>query len=222
MLNIFSRILIFFLAVSFFCNYFFVPLSIAQNNLFMNYNFGMLKSDALKLPLAKNGTGEYKDSIILPEIDYVGYKWAVRLDFTDEKLIRVSLMSGYSKERDEAINDELQKTGFSLLAILSDTKRLDCIVVLKTEGQKILQKKIDEMQTKSPLPKRLSFAWFDTSKVSKNIKQRVQNLSQFTQVISADTREVEVTFIGDGKIMSHMFVDFTLPVLEYQEAMIKK
>ena len=185
--------------------------------LFGDLHFGLSRADALKLPNAKaGGEGAFATSVTLPATEYAGHTWDVRLDFVEDMLSRVSLMAAHEPQRVVDVNNALSDAGFEMLAILADKSRLDFIVTLKNEGAKALQDKIAAIYNAERVPRRLSYAWFDTSKISRQTKQGVRNLSQFTQVIAADTREVEVTLMGDGATMTHMLVDFTLPVMEMQ------
>lgn len=182
--------------------------------IFAPWHFGLTYDEAQKLPGARKGEGAFAQSLFMPEVDYAGHKWDVRLDFIDAMLVRVSLMGAYGNDRSEAVNNALSDGGFEMLAILADGQRHDFIVIMRAEGARGLENKIASVHEK--LPKRLSYAWFDTRNVGRDVKRKVRNLSEFTMLIAADTREVEVTLLGDGTTMQQMFVDFTLPVLETQ------
>lgn len=189
------------------------PAAEEQPALFPPYLFGMRRERAASLPGA--ATKENGD-ILLPEAAFAGLPWTVRLEFRDERLVRVSLMEIYTGRRLEAVNAALRDMGFEMLAMLVDKRRIDFISVLKTEGSAALQKNIAALhETKNP--SRVGYAWFDTKNIRRETKIMARNLSELLQIIAADTREAEVTALGDGKGgLTHLLVDFTLPILELQ------
>lgn len=62
----------------------------------------------------------------------------------------------------------------------------------------------------------MSFGWFDTRAISKEMKIMARNLAELLQIVRADTREAEVTLLGAEGRAGHMLVIFSLPVLEAQ------
>ena len=184
--------------------------------LFPPYVFGMPRAQAMKLPGAALGEGDFAGDILLPEASFAGLPWTVRLEFRHDTLVRVSLMEAYSDARLTAVNASLRDTGYEMLAMLADGVRVDFVASLKTDGPEALQKRIKKLHTDKKR-ERMSYAWFDTRKMSRETKIMARNLSNLLQVVEADTGEAEVSLLGDGKGgVSHILVDFTLPVLELQ------
>ena len=106
--------------------------------------------------------------------------------------------------------------GFEMLAMLADGVRLDFVAALKVDGPQGLQGRIEKLHKKEN-PDRISYAWFDTREMSRETKVTARNLSELLQVVAAETREAEVTLLGDGKGgVDNILVDFSLPVLELQ------
>lgn len=187
-----------------------------QPVLFAPYVFGLPRAQAMKLPGAAPGEGDFAGDVILPEAAFAGLPWTVRLEFRQDALVRVSLMGAGGAKRLAAVNNRLREMGFEMLAMLSDGVRLDFLSTLKIEGSDGLQRRIEKLHDNEN-PARLSYAWFDTRQISRETKVMTRNLSELLQVVAAETREAEVTLLGDGKGgVGHMLVDFSLPVLELQ------
>lgn len=193
--------------------------------LFDDLRFGFARTDALKLPGAAPGEGEFAESVMLSEARFAGLPWTARLDFAPwpkaEKLappglVRVALIETYTKERLEKVNSWLAANGFELLAMEAEGKRLDFLAILKSFGTKELQKRIGEFYKRDDA-KMMAFAWFKTADISREMKITVRNLTELMHVIAAETLEAEVALLGpgDGKI-SHIIVGFGMPVLELQ------
>lgn len=188
----------------------------SQPALFASYIFGLPRAQAVKLPGARPGQGEFANDVILPEATFAGLPWTVRLEFREDALVRVSLMGTGDAQRLAAVNSSLREMGFEMLAMLSDGVRLDFPAILKTGGPDELQRRMKNLLDKKN-PVRLSYAWFDTRQISRETKVMTRNLSELLQVVAAETREAEVILLGDGKgNVVHMLVDFSLPVLELQ------
>lgn len=184
--------------------------------LFASYTFGLPREQAMKLPGAAPGQGDFAGDVLLPEAEFAGLSWTVRLEFRRNALVRVSLMEAHTGKRLEAVNNSLRDMGFEMLAMLADGVRLDFVAALKVDGPQGLQDRIEKLH-KQENPNRISYAWFDTRKMSRETKATTRNLSELLQVVAAETREAEVTLLGDGKGgVAHILVDFSLPVLELQ------
>lgn len=184
--------------------------------LFASYTFGLPRAQAMKLPGAAPGKGDFAGDVLLPEADFAGLPWSVRLEFRRDALVRVSLVEAYTGKRLEAVNNSLRDMGFEMLAMLADGVRLDFVAALKVDGPQGLQGRIEKLHKKEN-PNRMSYAWFDTRKISRETKVTARNLSELLQVVAAETREAEVTLLGDGKGgVTNILVDFSLPVLELQ------
>ena len=167
----------------------------------------------MKLPGAAPGKGDFAGDVLLPEADFAGLPWSVRLEFRRDALVRVSLVEAYTGKRLEAVNKSLRDMGFEMLAMLADGVRLDFVAALKVDGPQGLQGRIEKLHKKEN-PNRMSYAWFDTRKMSRETKVTARNLSELLQVVAAETREAEVTLLGDGKGgIANILVDFSLPVL---------
>lgn len=181
------------------------------------WHFGLGKSEALRLPGASAGEGEFAGDVLLPESSFAGLPWTVRLEFREDALVRVILMEVYSKARLDAVSTALREMGFEMLALLAEGTQLDFIATLKTEGTDALRERIDRLSRKPRTGQPEAWAWFDTSRISREMKLMARNVNELLQMVSADTREAEVTLLYDntGK-PAYLLVDFSLPVLERQ------
>lgn len=188
--------------------------------------FGLKKQEVMSLPQAREGEGDFKGEVILPELNYAGMAWTGRLEFrknmrldnpkgSEPVLARVCLVEKYSRARYEAVYENLRSDGFELLAMQAAGGRLDFIALLKAFGAEELQKRISGIYERDDL-NFLAFAWFDTRKISREMKVMARNLNELLQVISADTREAEVILTGEKGKITHIQVIFSLPILEIQ------
>ena len=197
--------------------------------IFGDWHFGMERAEALRLRGAREGSGDFAGHVLLPETRWAGLSWNVSLEFQEAgadtgaataarvgaRLVRVCLYEAYSRERLDAVNAALRESGFEMLVMLAENRELDFLAILKGFGSAELQKRIAALYQTEGL-NFMSFGWFDTRALSRDIKIMVRNLSELLRVVGADTREAEVTLLGaDGKA-SHMLVIFSLPVLETQ------
>ena len=96
--------------------------------------FGLDREDALHLPNAKAGEGEFAGDVMIPRPNFAGLHWTARLEFRENRLVRVSLMHAYVPARLEAVNIALKAMGFEMLAMLVGDSRLDFVATLKTQG----------------------------------------------------------------------------------------
>lgn len=198
--------------------------------IFGQWRFGLTRGEALHLPGAKEGTGDFAGHVLLPETTWAGLPWNVSLEFqkakggkagspqmveTDAGLVRVCLLEAYSRERKEAVDAALNSEGYELLAMQGAGQELDFIVILKAFGSEELQKRIASLYQTDGLNS-LSFGWFDTRTISREMKIMARNLPELLQIVRADTREAEVTLLGEDGRASHILVIFSLPVLETQ------
>lgn len=204
----------------------------AEPAIFGEWRFGMERVAALRLPGAREGSGDMAGHVLLPEIAWAGLSWNVSLEFrqggrvaatsasgaTDGgggRLVRVCLLESYSKERLEAVNAVLREKGFEMLAMRAEDRELDFIAILKAFGSAELQKRIAGLYQTEGMSF-MSFGWFDTRAISKEMKIMARNLAELLQIVRADTREAEVTLLGAEGRAGHMLVIFSLPVLEAQ------
>lgn len=207
------------------------PREPAAPHLFGDWRFGMGRADALRLPGAREGSGDFAGHVLLPETRWAGLPWNVSLEFQEgtgaagnappaatgegARLVRVCLLEAYSRERLEAVNTTLRGDGFEMLVMLAENRELDFLAILKGFGSAELQKRIAALYEVDGM-NFMSFGWFDTRAVSREMKIMVRNLQELLRIVAADTREAEVTLLGaDGKA-SHILVIFSLPVLETQ------
>lgn len=192
--------------------------------------FGMAKTAALKLPGARPGDGEFAGEIILPEFQFASLPWTARLIFnlrqtnhgipqkdgaSAEILTRVCLAERFAKSRLEAVNAYLRRHGFEMLAMQADGKKLDFLPILKAFGPQELQNRIASLYQRDDLSL-MTFAWFDTRELSREMKALTRNLNELLHVAAADTREVEVSVRGENGKMTHLLLIFSLPILEIQ------
>lgn len=190
--------------------------------LFGEWRFGMERAEALRLPGAREGSGEMAGHVLLPEITWAGLPWNVSLEFRDgggegasARLVRVCLLEAYSGKRLDAVNTTLPEEGFEMLVMRAEDRDLDFIAILKAFGSAELRKRIAGLYGTEGMSV-MSFGWFDTRNISREMKIMARNLAELLRIVRADTREAEVTLLGaDGKA-GHMLVIFSLPVLEAQ------
>ncbi|WP_308620746.1 hypothetical protein [uncultured Desulfovibrio sp.] len=190
--------------------------------IFGEWRFGMDREAALRLPGAREGSGDMAGHVLLPEITWAGLPWNVSLEFRQGgadanagRLVRVCLLEAYSRERLDAVNALLREKGFEMLAMRAEGRDLDFIAILKAFGSDELQKRIAGLYQTDSM-NFMSFGWFDTRGISREMKIMARNLTELLQIVRADTREAEVTLLGaDGKA-SHILVIFSLPILETQ------
>ncbi|MDR1659479.1 MAG: hypothetical protein LBR94_03940 [Desulfovibrio sp.] len=182
--------------------------------LFENYAYHAPKAEIAALPGATESEENFAGDILLPETSFAGHKWVPRLEFRDERLVRVSLMAAYSAGRMEAVTSFLSDEGYEILALLADDRSLDFISFLKIDGPKALQEKIGEMLSGGP-HKRVTYAWFATGGLSRDTKIMARNLTDFFMLAPSVTREAEVTLLrADGGEQVMILVDFTYPILD--------
>jgi hypothetical protein len=182
--------------------------------LFERYAYHAAKAEISALPGATEGEDEFAGDILLPEVSFAGHKWTPRLEFREEKLVRVSLMAAYSAERMETVTSFLRDNGYEMLALLVDNRSLDFISFLKIDGPRALQEKIVEMLSGGPR-KRITYAWFVTGGLSRDTKIMARNLTDFFMLAPSTTREAEVTLLrADEGARMLLLVDFTYPILD--------
>ena len=202
---------------------------LADPVIFGKWRFGMERSAALRLPGAKEGNGDMAGHVLLPEVTWAGLPWNVSLEFRRggtgaeakaggapaARLVRVCLLETYSRERLDAVNALLGEEGFEMLAMQAEGRNLDFIAVLKAFGSEELQKRIAGLY-RTEAVNFMSFGWFHTRRISREMKIMSRNLPELLQIVRADTSEAEVTLLGADGRASHMLVIFSLPILEIQ------
>lgn len=207
------------------------PREPASPVIFGDWRFGMERAEALRTPGAREGSGDFAGHVLLPETRWAGLSWNVSLEFQEAgagawgdsgaaatagaRLVRVCLHEAFSRERLDAVNTALRESGFEMLVMLAENRELDFLAILKGFGSAELQKRIAALYQTDGL-NFMSFGWFDTRALSRDIKLMVRNLSELLRVVAADTREAEVTLLGAEGKASHILVIFSLPVLETQ------
>ena len=189
----------------------------AAPTLFGDFVWGTPKSELEKRPDAKPGQDAFAGDLFLPETDFAGESWNVRLEFAGERLVRVSLMAHYSRERMDKVTRQLRADGFEMLSVLRDSAMIDMVRILKTLGPDAVKEEWNRfMQGESP--QRMTYAWFATASLSKDIKTMVSNLKDLLMSAPMETREAEVTLLGDqatGK-PGMLLVDFSFPMLRQE------
>ena len=182
--------------------------------LFEKYAYHASRAEIVALPGATEGKEGSAGDILLPEASFAGHNWVPRLEFREEKLVRVSLMAAYSAERMEAVTSSLRDSRYEILALLVDDRSLDFISFLKVDGPRALQEKIGEMLSGGP-HRRVTYAWFVTGGLSRDTKIMARNLTDFFMLAPSATREAEVTLLSaDGGEQAMLLVDFTYPILD--------
>ncbi|MDR2744145.1 MAG: hypothetical protein LBB66_02955 [Desulfovibrio sp.] len=182
--------------------------------LFENYAYHASRAEIAALPGATEGKGDFAGDILLPGVSFAGHEWTPRLEFRDEKLVRVSLMAAYSAERMETVTAFLRDNRYEILALLVDDRSLDFISFLKIDGHRALQEKIGEMLSGGP-HKRVTYAWFVTGGLPRDTKIMARNLTDFFMLAQSATREAEVTLLrADGGERVMLLVDFTYPIFD--------
>ena len=184
-----------------------------QPALFADFMLNTPRTDCLAYKGALEGEGEFLGDILLPEQQWLEFAWRIRLSFKADHLVRVSLMSAYSRERMDKVTKHLRSTHHEMLGLVVDKKSLDFISQLKIAGPEGLQQHVSQLLQAGP-HKRLTYAWFDTTNVSREMKIMARNLEEYLMMVSSSTREVEVTLLGDGNSgPGIMLVDFSFPIL---------
>lgn len=182
--------------------------------LFGEFVWGTPRADFAKRPDVTSGTGTYADDLLLPEATFAGLPWTVRLEFDKDRLTRVSLMERYSTDRMSAVTAQLKADKYEMLSVLIDSAYLDLVKVLKTVGPEGVQTEWKRfVQGKSP--ERMIYAWFDTSKMSKDMKTMAGSLNQLLATGPAETREAEVILLRDPETSrpGMLLVDFSFPAM---------
>lgn len=185
----------------------------AAPSLFGSFTYGTPKSELAKLPGAAPGEGSFAGDIMLPEATFAGLPWNVRLEFANDRLVRVSLMERYSRERMSAVTRQLASDKFEMLSVLMDSSYLDLVKVLKTTGPESVKGAWADF-VKGKKPERMIYAWFDMSGVSANQKTMAADLKNLLMIAPMETREAEVVLLRDAAGSPGMLlVDFSFPVL---------
>lgn len=186
--------------------------------LFNSYTFSMPRAEIAKLPGATEGEGSFAGDLMLPEAQFAGLPWNVRFEFAGDKLVRVSLMEGYTRERMDKVTAALRGDHYEMLGLLVDSKRLDVLGLLKTAGSDATRERIREMLDNGP--RRVIYAWFQTTEVSHDMKMMSRDLSELLMAAPAGMREAEVTVLAEEstKRPALLLVDFSFPVLMAQPA----
>ena len=188
--------------------------------LFENFVWGTPKSELVKLPEASPGEGSLAGDLLLPEAIFASMSWNVRLEFEKDRLVRVTLMERYSRERMDAVTRQLRADKFEMLSILIDSSFLDLVKVLKTGGPDSVREEWARF-VKDKTPERMIYAWFDTTGVPDDIKLMAGNLEQFMRASPVETREAEVILLRDPATSAPgaLLVSFSFPILETIEAL---
>lgn len=181
--------------------------------LFDKWRFGTPLQELARQKGIEKGPGQ---DLSLPDQKFAGFDWLCRLEFRDDRLVRVSLLEKSGTDRLKAVENSLKAKGFQMLAMRVNDSSLDFLPVLKALGQEELQKRIRALYEKKDI-KLMTFAWFDVRNISPEEKIRLRNLSELLLTARSDLREAEISLIGDGSAApSHMAVTFSLPSLEAQ------
>ncbi len=94
------------------------------------YTYNSSKYTFTDKPGAKRLEGKFLGDLLMPDTDFVGYSWKVRLEFIKDKLSCVSLMGPYAKDRIQAVLSQIRSEGFELLSVIVDKKQVDFLVLM--------------------------------------------------------------------------------------------
>jgi hypothetical protein len=184
------------------------------HSLFGDFVWGTPKNELAKHPGAAPGEGAFADDLLLPEAFFAGLPWTVRLEFDKDRLVRVSLIERYSRERMEAVTRQFTKDRYEMLSVLIDTTFLDLVKTLKIRGPEEVREEWKRfVQGKNP--ERMVYAWFDTSAMSADMKTMAGDLPQLLAMGPAEILEAEVTLLRDsaGSEPAMLLVGFSLPAM---------
>jgi len=187
--------------------------------LFEDFAWGMPKSELAKWPGAAPGEDSFAGDLLLPEALFASMPWTVRLEFAKERLVRVTLIERYSRERLDAVTRQLRVDKFEMLSVLIDDSYLDLVKTLKTVGPDGLREAwAGFVQGKTP--ERMIYAWFETSGMAEDIKLMAGSLEQLLMMVAPETREAEVIVLRDPDTSAPgaLLVSFSFPVLQKMEA----
>ena len=184
-----------------------------QHILFADYAYGMPKAHIAALPDVVAPEDAESRDLFLPKTEYAGMNWQLRFEFVNEQLVRTSLMAPWSKERMDAVVSRLRNDKYEALALLVDDKSLDFISLIKIEGPQALNAKVASL-LENDTHRRVTYAWFVTEGISKEIKMRARNLTELMMIVSSETREAELTQVRGETGQAVLLVDFTFPVLD--------
>jgi len=186
--------------------------------LFEDFVWGTLKSELAKLPEASPGEGSFADDLLLPEALFASMPWNVQLEFKKERLIRVTLVERYSRERMDAVTKQLRADNFEMLSVLIDSSYLDLVKVLKTAGPDGLREVWADF-VRDKTPERMSYAWFDSTGMPEDTRRMAASLQQLLLMITTETRQAEVTLLRDPETFAPgvLLVTFSFPLLEAME-----
>ncbi len=183
--------------------------------LFGDFVWGASKSELGNRPGALPGEGPFIGDVHMPETTFAGLPWDVRLGFANDRLVRVSLMGRYSRDRMNAVTKQLRADGFEMLSVLLNSSFLDLVKILKLKGPDGVKEEWARF-VKDKKPERMIYAWFDTSNTSEDMKAMVGSLQQLLTMGPIETREAEVILLCDPATSAPgmLLVDFSFPVMQ--------
>ncbi len=177
------------------------------------FTYGMPRSEVEALPGAEKGEDSLAQDIFLPEQTFAGLPWTVRLHMYNDKLVRVSLMEAYTRERMDSVTQELMAQKLVVLAIRSDSREFDIYGASRSGDTETVRQRMQEVmrQTKQSA----SYAWFDMSVMPEGMVQNARGLRELLMGSPETLRQVEVVVLADEKTHTPriLSVDFILPLL---------
>ena len=190
----------------------------ASATLFEDFVWGTPKSELEKLPEASPGEDSFAGDLLLPEAMFASLPWNVQLEFAHERLVRVTLLERYSRERMDAVTRQLRADKFDMLSLLVDDTYMDLLKMLKTVGPDRMREAWTRL-VEGKTPERMVYAWFDISEVTDDMKYIANSLGQLLMMVSADTRQAEVILLRDPETSAPgvILVSFSLPVMQAME-----
>jgi len=184
----------------------------AAPTLFDGYELGAPKHILAAQPGMDPGQGTVTDDLIRQDVPFAGHNWTMRLNFVENRLAAVTLMSPYDRLRFNDVKRHLEQNHFEILGIVVDEKALDLFRLIKAGGIEAFQKHFLEL-VRAKAPERVSYEWFDTQTVSLDQKKMANSINEFLRVVDMDIRQAEVTQLGEAASGPQaLLVTFSCPV----------
>lgn len=183
--------------------------------LFGDFLWGTPKNELAGRQELSPGEGNFAGDLFLPGAIFADLPWNARLEFADDRLVRVSLMAQYSRQRMDAVTGRLRADKFEMLSVLIDASFLDLVKILKLRGPDGVREEWARF-VKDKTPERMVYAWFETTGMSRDMKTMAGSLRQLLLMGPAETREAEVILLRDpaASAPDMLLVDFSFPLMD--------
>ncbi len=191
------------------------PGSLLAASLLLGFEYGTPKSAIASREGVTMGKEDFQDHAFLKGVQWAGYAWTAQCHFSDAGLNGVTLYSSYSRELLTQISDYLKAQKFQMLGMIIDDKALDMISLVKLGGIKAFQKRFREL-TSAHVPQRISYAWYDVTKIPQEQLRDAASLGQLLMLVPKDTLQVDVTQSANGKELTDrmLTVHFSYPIMD--------